>query len=324
MKILVTGGAGYIGSHVVRVLNQKNYEVIILDNLSTGHIESVPPFAVFEKADLLEAALVESILEKHQPDAVIHFAAFALVGESVETPQKYYSNNVAGALNLLNAVKKFEIKNFVFSSTCTIYGNPDAIPISEEEPDKPINPYGKTKLIIENALKDYGSAYGIKSVALRYFNAAGASPSGDIGESHNPETHLIPLVLKTAIGELAEIKIYGNDYSTTDGTCVRDYIHVDDLATAHVKALEYLIRGNDSVMLNLGTGKGNSVLEIIEIAERITGKKIKKKIAPRREGDPSVLVADNKKAKQLLDWRPQYEIEQIIDTAWKWHQNQKY
>ncbi len=324
MKILVTGGAGYIGSHVVRVLNQKNYEVIILDNLSTGHIESVPPFAVFEKADLLETKAIESILKKHQPEAVIHFAAFALVGESVEDPQKYYLNNVSGALNLLNAIKKYKIKNFVFSSTCSIYGNPDAVPISEKEQDKPINPYGKTKLIIENALKDYDSAYGIKSVALRYFNAAGAASSGEIGESHNPETHLIPLVLKTALGEREEIKIYGNDYPTTDGTCIRDYIHVDDLANAHVKALEYLIVGNESVMLNLGTGKGNSVLDIIETAERITGKKIKKKIALRREGDPSVLVADNKKAKQLLNWQPYYEIEKIIETAWKWHQNQKY
>lgn len=324
MKVLVTGGAGYIGSHFVKLLSENGHTPVVVDNLSRGHKEAVLPGVVFEEADILDFPALVNIIKAHQPDAVVHFAAFAYVGESVDKPEIYYTNNVVGSLKLINACVEFGIKKFVFSSTCSIYGNPLQIPISETETAKPINPYANTKLIIETILKDYETAYGLKHVALRYFNAAGAHPSGLLGESHDPEPHLIPLVLQTAQMKREKILVFGNDYDTPDGTCIRDYIHIMDLADAHLKALEYLDGGNESTFINLGTGDGNSVLEIINKAEKVTGKKIKYEIVGRRAGDPARLVADNKKAKQFLGWSPKYSIEEIIKTAWNWHTNPKY
>jgi len=324
MAVLVTGGAGYIGSHVVRLLIKKGYEVIILDNLSRGHRESLPQNAIFEEVDLLDKENLTSAIQKHNIEAVIHFAAFAYVGESVENPEMYYRNNVVGSFNLINALKEKGVKQFVFSSTCSLYGNPLTVPISEEESTKPINPYAKTKLMIENLLGDYDTAYGMKHVALRYFNAAGASVNGEIGESHFPEPHLIPLVLFTALNKRESISVYGDDYPTPDGTCIRDYIHVEDLADAHVRALEYLKNGNSSQMINLGTGVGNSVKEVISVAEEVTGRNIKSVIVARRTGDPAVLVADNKKAKEILGWNPKFTLKDILRTAWQWHQNPKF
>ena len=324
MAVLVTGGAGYIGSHVVRLLIKKGLDVIVLDNLSRGHEASLPQNIIFEEVDLLDGDKLSAAIQKHKIESVIHFAAFAYVGESVENPEMYYRNNVLGSFNLINALKEKGVKIFVFSSTCSLYGNPLTIPISEEETTKPINPYAKTKLMIEQILADYDFAYGMKYVALRYFNAAGASTKGEIGESHFPEPHLIPLVLFTALGKRESISVYGDDYPTDDGTCIRDYIHVEDLADAHVKALEYLNNGNSSQIINLGTGDGNSVKEVISVAEEVTGKKIKSVIAPRRAGDPAVLVADNKKAKEVLGWNPKFNLKDIIQTAWQWHQNHRY
>jgi UDP-glucose 4-epimerase len=324
MLVLVTGGAGYIGSHTVRKLLENNHEVIILDNLSRGHIESVPRNAIFEKVDLLDCDSLQKIINKYPIDAVIHFAAYAYVGESVENPEMYYRNNVQGSFNLISAVRNKNIDKFVFSSTCSIYGNPLNIPISEREPSVPINPYAKTKLAIEYILKDFNDAYGLKYVALRYFNAAGCSDNAEIGESHSSEPHLIPLVLFAALGKKENIKIYGNDYPTKDGTCIRDYIHVNDLADAHIKALEYINDYKNSTIINLGTGDGFSVKEIIEEARKITGINIKSEITGRRAGDPAVLIADNKKAKEILKWEPEYNLNKIIETAWNWHKNQKY
>lgn len=324
MIVLVTGGAGYIGSHFVKYLVQNDHRVIVIDNLSRGHIEAVDQNALFENVDLLDFQSVSRILLKHKPEAVVHFAAFAYVGESVERPDLYYQNNVIGSFNLIKACSDLNIKKFVFSSTCSIYGNPEDIPISEDHISNPINPYANTKLIIEMMLKDFDTSYGMKSVALRYFNAAGADFSGEIGESHFPETHLLPLVIDAALGKREKVMVYGNDYDTPDGTCVRDYIHVTDLATAHLQALYYLNNGNESTIINLGTGKGNTVLEIIKKVEIISGKKIKYEITGRRAGDPDVLVADNKKAKKLLNWFPKYTIDEIINTAYKWSANPKY
>ncbi len=324
MKILVTGGAGYIGSHFVHYLVGNKHQVCVIDNLSRGHIESIPSNVVFKKIDLLEFQNLKSAIADFSPQAVVHFAAFAYVGESVEKPELYYQNNVVGSYNLIRAVAELGIKNFVFSSTCSIYGNPNNIPISEDELSNPINPYANTKLIIEILLRDFEKAFGLKNICLRYFNAAGANPNGLIGESHFPEPHLIPLVLFTAQKKREKILVFGNDYETQDGTCIRDYIHVNDLADAHLKALQYLIDGGSSTIINLGTGFGNSVLEIIEKAKKITGKEIPFEIVGRREGDPAILVADNKKAKEILNWNPKFGIDEIIKTAWNWHQNQKY
>jgi len=323
MTILVTGGAGYIGSHTVRKLIEKGYDVIILDNLSRGHIESIPENAHFENVDLLDEVNLEKAINKYPIEAVIHFAAFAYVGESVENPGLYYKNNIIGSFNLIKAVNDSGIKKFVFSSTCSIYGNPENIPISEKEPANPINPYARTKFMIENILSDFDASHGLKYVALRYFNAAGDSDNGMIGESHNPEPHLIPLVLHTALGKRNSIKIYGDDYPTKDGTCIRDYIHVNDLADAHIKAIEYL-KNENSTVINLGTGDGYSVKEIVDAARRITGKEIKSEIIGRRAGDPAVLIADNKKAKNVLGWKPEYNLDRTLETAWNWHKNQKY
>ena len=324
MRILVTGGAGYIGSHFVRMVSKSNDEVIVADNLSRGHQESIPNGVHFEKVDIRDAEKISEVIRKYSPEAVVHFAAFAYVGESVEHPELYYQNNVVGSYNLIRAASENKVKYFVFSSTCSVYGNPAKIPISEETQTNPINPYANTKLMIEMMLKDFQSAYGMKYVSLRYFNAAGADDSGEIGESHNPEPHLIPIVLEAANGKREKVFVFGNDYNTPDGTCIRDYIHVNDLSNAHVKALEHLSSGNESTIINLGTGAGNSVMEIVKTTESITGKKIEFKIAERRKGDPAILVADNTKALKILNWNPKYAIDDIIRTAWRWHQNPKY
>lgn len=324
MTVLVTGGAGYIGSHVVRKLLEQNYKVVIIDNLSRGHEESVPGEAVFENADLLDSNAIREVLSRHTIDAVIHFAAFAYVGESVDNPEIYYKNNVGGSISLISALKDFNINKVVFSSTCSLYGNPEIIPISENESIKPINPYAKTKHMIENVLQDFDTAYGMKHVALRYFNAAGDDVDGVIGESHQPETHLIPIVLEAALGKRKSVQVFGNDYPTADGTCIRDYIHVYDLADAHIRALKYLSEGGKSEVVNLGTGDGYSVMQIIETAKKVTGCEIPYTVSGRRAGDPAVLIADNRKAKQLLGWSPEYNLEDIISSAWTWHKSMKY
>ena len=325
MNILVTGGCGYIGSHFVKHLqNNSDHKIIVFDNLSRGHIESIDSRVKFEQIDLLNYDELKLALNKYQIDSVVHFAAFAYVGESVQDPGLYYSNNVTGSINLIKAVSNAKITKFIFSSTCSLYGNPINVPISESESTKPINPYAQTKLMIEKVLADFDSSHNLKYVALRYFNAAGADFEGEILESHNPEPHLIPIVLQTALGKRENIKIFGDDYETPDGTCIRDYIHVYDLADAHLKALEYLEKGNKSDFFNLGTGDGNSVKELIDKAREITGKNIKAITAERRSGDPAILVADNKKAKELLGWNPKYKLDDIINSAWNWHQNQKY
>ena len=321
--ILVTGGAGYIGSHFVKYLLKQNEEVVIFDNLSRGHIEAVPQNAKFEEVNILNRANLRTALAKYDIDAVVHFAAFAYVGESVENPGMYYENNVVGSFNLIDEVTKAGIRKFVFSSTCSLYGNPESVPISEDESVKPINPYAETKLTIEKILRDYDTAHGMKYVALRYFNAAGADPEREIGESHSPEPHLIPIILNTALGLREKVFVFGNDYPTPDGTAVRDYIHVNDLADAHLKALNFLDDGKSDIF-NLGTGNGNSVMEMIKTSERITGEKINYEITGRRAGDPAVLVADNSKAKNILGWQPEFNLEGIISTAWNWHKNKRF
>jgi UDP-glucose 4-epimerase len=324
MKILVTGGAGYIGSHTVRKLLKEKYEAVIFDNLSRGHIESVPDSVPFENVDLREIDELRIAFRKYKIDAIIHFAAFSYVGESVENPELYYENNVIGSSNLINVAVENGIKYFVFSSTCSVYGNPEIIPIPETHPTNPINPYAETKLKIEKLLDESDKSEGMKYIALRYFNAAGDSDDSSIGESHNPEPHIIPRVLFSALGKLEKLQIYGNDYPTKDGTCIRDYIHVNDLADAHIKALEYLVMENKSDVFNIGTGEGYSVNEIIEKAKLISGVDIKTEYTERRPGDPAVLVADNQKAKAILNWIPKYDLNKIIKTAWKWHKNTKF
>lgn len=322
-KILIVGGAGYIGSHTVKHFLQCGYECVVADNLICGHRQAVPHNAIFELADLQDKETLRDIFAKHNIEAVIHFAAYSLVGESVDNPRKYYYNNVLGTLNLLDAMQEFNVNKIVFSSTCATYGNPQYLPLDEKHPQQPINPYGQTKLVIENIFKDYAKAYGLKYIALRYFNAAGASPEAEIGESHNPESHLIPLVLKAINGEREDIKVFGTDYNTHDGTCLRDYIHVDDLAIAHRLALEKL--DEYTGFINLGTGIPTSVLEIIRAAEFVSGKKCPVIYEQRRAGDPDALYADNKKAKEILGWTPNYKnIEQIIQTAWNWEVNKKF
>lgn len=320
MNILVVGGAGYIGSHAVRFLLAAGHQVTVYDNLSRGHREAVPDGLLVE-GELTDRPTLVSLLRDRQIDAVMHFAAFALVNESVNDPSVYYRNNVIAALELLDAMKEAEVKKIVFSSTTATYGEPDSMPISEDTPQDPINPYGFTKLVIERALADYANAYGFGYAALRYFNAAGAHPDGSIGEDHDPESHLIPVVLQVALGQRDHITIFGNDFDTPDGTCLRDYIHVDDLASAHLRALE-LIEPGKGIRANLGTGRGTSVQEIIEACRRITGHPIPTIMGDRRAGDPAELVADNRLAKKILDWTPQYQsVDAIVQTAWKWHQS---
>lgn len=322
-NILVIGGAGYIGSHMVRMLAKQGYNPVVFDNLSKGHREAVANYP-FELGDLGDKARLTEVFKKYGIEAVMHFAAFAEVGESVKEPSKYYHNNVAKVLDLLDALVENDIKYFVFSSTAATFGEPVRPKIDESHPQNPINPYGNTKLMVEKILADFDTAYGLKATALRYFNASGADDSGEIGESHNPETHLIPIVLQAAAGKRASIKMFGTDYSTPDGTCVRDYVHVNDLARAHILALEKMFKDNVSERFNLGSGNGFSVAEIVKEAKRITGIDFTVEKAPRRDGDPAVLVADSAKAERILGWKPQYNLTRIIETAWNWEQHRKY
>ncbi|MEN4018880.1 MAG: UDP-glucose 4-epimerase GalE [Methanobacterium sp.] len=317
--ILIVGGAGYIGSHLNKEISKKGYKTVVFDNLSYGY-EKFVKWGIFERGDLGDIEDIRRVFKKYRIEAVMHFAAFTYVGESVEDPQKYYMNNVKNTLNLLQVMLEENVKYFVFSSTCATYGNPARIPITENHPQNPINPYGKSKLIVEEILKDYSDAYGLKYASLRYFNAAGADPDCEIGEMHDPETHLIPLVLDAASSKREDIKIFGTDYDTSDGTCIRDYIHVTDLADAHILALEYLQKGGKSDIFNLGNGNGFSVKEVIETAREITGKPIKEVEVERRPGDPPVLIGSSKKAMEILKWKPKYhDLSRIIETAWKWH-----
>ncbi|WP_428040507.1 UDP-glucose 4-epimerase GalE [Candidatus Avelusimicrobium fimicolum] len=322
-NILVIGGAGYIGSHMVRMLAKQGYNPVVFDNLSKGHREAVANYP-FELGDLGDKARLTEVFKKYGIEAVMHFAAFAEVGESVKEPSKYYHNNVAKVLDLLDALVGNDIKYFVFSSTAATFGEPIRPKIDESHPQNPINPYGNTKLMVEKILADFDTAYGLKATALRYFNASGADDSGEIGESHNPETHLIPIVLQAAAGKRASIKMFGTDYPTPDGTCVRDYVHVNDLARAHILALEKMFKDNVSERFNLGSGNGFSVAEIVKEAKRITGIDFTVEKAPRRDGDPAVLVADSAKAERILGWKPQYNLTRIIETAWNWEQHRKY
>ena len=316
MAVLVVGGAGYIGSHAAHVLRRKGYDVIIYDNLSTGHKALAEGFELVV-GDIADSTKLAKILPRC--DSVMHFAAHAYVGESVQNPKKYFHNNVTAALTLLDAVMESRVRKFIFSSTCAVYGNPVKVPITEDNPRQPVNPYGATKLAFENALEAYGRAYGLRFVSFRYFNAAGADESGQIGESHEPETHLIPLIFQAVQGKRAGLDIFGDDYPTADGTCVRDYIHVTDLAEAHVLGLEYLAKG-ESVATNLGTGEGYSVKEVVAAVERITGRKVPTHITARRPGDPPELVADPSLAEKLLKWKATRSLDEIISTAWKWAQ----
>ena len=322
-KILVTGGAGYIGSHAVLELQRAGYEVVVLDNLVYGHRELVEKVLQVELivGDTSDRALLDDLFATHKIDAVMHFAAYAYVGESVTNPGKYYRNNVVGTLALLEAMVAASVNKFVFSSTCATYGVPNTIPIPEDHPQNPINPYGATKLMVERILADFDVAHGLKSVCFRYFNAAGADPTGLLGEDHFPETHLIPLVLFTALGKQESVSIFGTDYPTRDKTCIRDYIHVTDLADAHVLGLKYLLEGGESAAFNLGNGSGFSVKEVIETARLVTGKEIKVVERDRRPGDPPALIGSSEKARKILGWNPKYpEIRDILSHAWQWHQ----
>ncbi|MBW4424310.1 MAG: UDP-glucose 4-epimerase GalE [Nostoc desertorum CM1-VF14] len=321
--ILVTGGAGYIGSHTVLALKQAGYNVVILDNLVYGHRDLVEKVLQVEliEGDTGDRALLDHLFKTRDIAAVMHFSAYAYVGESVTDPAKYYRNNVVGTLTLLEAMLAASVKKFVFSSTCATYGVPEFVPIPENHPQNPINPYGATKLMVERILSDFDVAYGFKSVRFRYFNAAGANPSGLLGEDHNPETHLIPLVLMAALGKRESISIFGTDYPTPDGTCIRDYIHVNDLADAHILGLEYLLKGDDSEVFNLGNGSGFSVREVIAAAEQVTGTSIAVEERDRRPGDPPILIGSGEKARTILGWQPQYpSIKDIVAHAWQWHQ----
>ncbi len=318
-NILIVGGAGYIGSHMCKHLSRRGYEPIVLDNLVCGHRLAVK-WGSFFKGSISDSNLVRSIFSDNPIAAVMHFAAFCYVGESVTEPAKYYENNVANTLSLLKIMVEQGIRNFIFSSSCSIYGEPVEMPIREDHPMAPISPYGRSKLMVEWILEDFRRAYGLESVSLRYFNAAGADLDGELGEDHDPETHLIPLVLQTALGRKSHIEIFGNDYPTKDGTCVRDYIHVEDLAEAHLLALERLLGGLPGGQYNLGNGEGYSVKEVIDTARRVTDKTIAAKVTQRRSGDPAVLISDSKRAMEELGWKPRLPaLEPIIESAWHWH-----
>lgn len=317
-NVLVAGGAGYIGSHVCKMLTRKGYNVIIYDNLSHGY-EFLAKYGKFILGDIGDKRQLDLVFKNYKIDVVMHFCAYIEVGESVQNPRKYYVNNLYHAINLFDTMLENGVNKLIFSSTAAVYGMPENVPIDEEEPKNPINPYGRTKWMIEQILKDYSDAHGFKYVAFRYFNAAGADPEGELGEAHEPETHLIPLVLDAALGIRKSIKIFGTDYPTPDGTCIRDYIHVNDLATAHIKGIEYLMNGNESNYFNLGNGTGFSVREIIDTVKKVTGKNFEVEEVERRHGDPAILIAKSDKAKRILNWSPEYGIEDIIKHAWEWH-----
>ncbi|MGZ8252344.1 MAG: UDP-glucose 4-epimerase GalE [Methylophilaceae bacterium] len=318
MKVLVVGGAGYIGSHMVKMLVDQGHSVVTFDNLSSGFRDAVLG-GEFVKADLADLAAIDRVFEEYKPEAVMHFASYIQVGESVQHPDKYYLNNFTNTLNLLNAMVKHDVKNFIFSSTAAVFGEPEYVPIDEAHIKNPLNPYGRSKWMVEQVLADYERAYGLKSVCLRYFNAAGADPSGLLGERHEPETHLIPLVLQAISGRRPHISVFGRDYDTPDGTCIRDYIHIVDLCSAHLLALKQLMKTGTSMRFNLGNGAGFSVQEVITATERVTGKKVKVLEGPRREGDPARLVADATLARETLGWSPVYaELDIIIAHAWQW------
>lgn len=320
MTIMVLGGAGYIGSHTVYALIEQGMDVVVVDNLETGHIEAVHKDARFYQGDIRNREFIDSVFDREHIDAVIHFAANSLVGESMTDPLKYYDNNVNGTKVLLQSMVAHNIKKIVFSSTAATYGEPDRVPILETDRTEPTNTYGETKLSMEKMFKWTDVAHGVKYVSLRYFNACGAHESGQIGEAHSPETHLIPLVLQVPLGQRETINIYGDDYPTEDGTCIRDYIHVTDLAQAHILAVEYLMNGNDSNVFNLGNGVGFSVKEVIEVARKVTGHAIPAVISERRAGDPARLIASSDKAREVLNWQPAHaDLEEIIASAWKWH-----
>ncbi|MFK0274964.1 UDP-glucose 4-epimerase [Ensifer sp. KUDG1] len=317
-KVLVVGGAGYIGSHTCLELANKGFEPVVYDNLSNGHEEFVK-WGVLEKGDIRDRKRLDEVLARHKPRAILHFAAMIEVGESVKDPVSFYDNNVIGTLTLLSAALAAGVEAFVFSSTCATYGLPESVPIDEQHRQAPINPYGRTKWVCEQALKDYGQYKGLRSVILRYFNAAGADPEGRIGEWHEPETHAIPLAIDAALGRRQSFKIFGTDYDTRDGTCVRDYIHVLDLADAHVRAVEHLLAGGDSVELNLGTGTGTTVKELLTAISEVSGREFQVDLVDRREGDSTTLVANNDKARDVLGWVPKYDLTDITRTAWNWH-----
>ena len=322
MAILVLGGAGYIGSHTVYALVDRGVDVVVADNLETGHIEAVHPKARFYQGDIRNRAFVDSVFEQEKIDGVIHFAANSLVGESMVNPLKYYDNNLCGTKVLLESMVAHGIDKIVFSSTAATYGEPERVPILETDRTEPTNTYGETKLAMEKMFKWTGKAHGLRYVSLRYFNACGAHTSGQIGEAHNPESHLIPLILQVPNGQRESVSIFGDDYDTKDGTCVRDYIHVMDLAQAHILAMDYLVQGNESNIFNLGNGVGFTVKEVIETARKVTGDPIKAVISPRRAGDPAQLIASSEKAKSVLGWKPEHaDLEEIIATAWNWHKN---
>ncbi|MDR0734862.1 MAG: UDP-glucose 4-epimerase GalE [Elusimicrobiota bacterium] len=322
-NILVVGGAGYIGSHAARVLKDKGYFPVVYDNLSKGHKKAVRGFA-FIKGDLGNKKKLKTVFKKYNIEAVMHFAAFTEVGESVAEPSKYYENNVCKVISLLDAAVESGVKYFVFSSSASVFGEPEKERIDETHPKNPINPYGRTKLMVERILKDYDTAYGLKSVSLRYFNACGAHPSGKIGESHGVESHLIPIIFQAALGKRESIKIFGSDYPTKDGTCIRDYVHVNDLADAHILAMEKMEKENKSECYNLGSGSGYSVKEILDSVKKITGLDFKIEYAPRRAGDPAALVADPAKAEKELNWTRKYDLEQIIKTVANWEKKRRY
>jgi UDP-arabinose 4-epimerase len=319
-RILVTGGAGYIGSHTTKLLLRSGFQAVVFDNLSKGHAEAVPHCPLV-RGDLADRELLRKTLREREIEAVVHFAASAYVGESVVNPRAYFENNVSNSLNLLNAMLDTGVRTLVLSSTCATYGDPETLPISESHPQKPVNPYGESKLFVERAMRWYGEAYGLRWCALRYFNAAGADPEGELGEVHDPETHLIPLVIQAARGDRAAIAIFGTDYPTPDGTAVRDYVHVNDLASAHVAALSYLDGGGPGVALNLGTGNGHSVREVVKQVERTSGKAVPVVESARRPGDPAILVADAAKAGAVLGWKPVHSsLDSIVETAWRWEE----
>lgn len=324
MAILVCGGAGYIGSHINKELNKEGYETIVFDNLVYGHREAVK-WGKFIEGDLENIEDIETVFSAYSIEAVFHFAAYAYVGESVDKPEKYYYNNVVNTLNLLKVMRKYDCNKIIFSSTCATYGESTKVPITEDMVQNPINPYGMTKLTVERILKDYQRAYGLRFVVLRYFNAAGADPDGEIGESHSPETHIIPLLLDAASGKRSNFKVFGTDYDTPDGSCIRDYIHVTDLANAHLLALHYLEDGNEGDFFNLGNTMGTSVLEVVESVKKVTGKNFKFTLAERRPGDPAKLVGSHEKARKILGWEPEYgDIDTIVTHAWNWHEHAKY